>query len=70
MNDVDLLPVDLMNKSLSKKEIVLNYDVVHEAIDIITFKNWAILGWEAWVKYKWKIRSSIALCNRDCSRRS
>jgi hypothetical protein len=51
LNDFDLLPIDLRERSLSKNEIVLNYFDVFKAIEILRSNNWSILGWEAWIKY-------------------
>jgi hypothetical protein len=51
LNDFDLLPIDLRERSLSKNEIVLNYFDVFKAIEILRSNNWSILGWEAWISF-------------------
>jgi len=51
MNDIDVLPPSLRQKSLSEREIVLLYDDALYSIDCLVALNWALLGWEGWVKY-------------------
>lgn len=51
MTDIDLLPVEIKVKSLSDKEIVLNYEDSLKVLDILLSANLAFLGWEGWIKY-------------------
>ncbi len=51
MEDIELLPKDMMSRSLSEKEIVLNYEDALKTLDIFLEKDWAFLGWEGWGKY-------------------
>ncbi len=50
MEDIDLLPEILRSQSLSNREIVLPYEEVLQAVDILVKANWALLGWEGWEK--------------------
>jgi hypothetical protein len=45
MNDILLLPEDLQQRSLSKREIVLTYDDALKALDILENARWVVLGW-------------------------
>jgi hypothetical protein len=51
MNDLQLLTKDLQAQSLSKREIVLPYREALQALDVLADANWAVLGWEGWVRY-------------------
>ncbi len=51
MDDIDLLPQVLRKQSLSHREIVLPYQQALEALEVLVRANWALLGWEGWVKY-------------------
>lgn len=60
MKDTYVLPKEMMARSLSHDEIVLNYEDVLTALDIFLEKGWAFLGWEGWGKYK---DSSVGHCH-------
>jgi hypothetical protein len=51
MDDIALLPKTLRHQSLSDREIVLPYQEALQAIHILVAANWALLGWEAWLKF-------------------
>lgn len=51
MTDIQLLPRALQERSLSKQEIVLPYPEALQALEFLVAANWALLGWEGWVKY-------------------
>ena len=51
MDEIDLLPEALRSQSLSEREIVLSYQQALEALEILVAANFALLGWEGWVKY-------------------
>lgn len=51
MKGVDILPKDLMLRSLSDNEIVFNYKDSLKALDILLNANFAFLGWEGWASY-------------------
>lgn len=50
MNPLDLLPVQLRERSISQSEIVLPLTQALEAIDLLESQGIQILGWEGWVK--------------------
>ena len=50
MDDIDLLPDDLRQRSFSDKEIVFPYQEALLAFDHIVDAKWGLLGWEGWVK--------------------
>ncbi|MFT0635344.1 hypothetical protein ACMFY5_24975, partial [Pseudomonas sihuiensis] len=52
MNPLDLLPVQLRERSISQSEIVLPLTQALEAIDLLESQGIQILGWEGWVKDK------------------
>ncbi len=52
MSDLELLPADLAEKSISDREIVLPMKEALEAIDILEAKGIQILAWEGWIKTK------------------
>lgn len=51
MEDIDILPKDMMSRSLSEDEVVLNYEDALKALDIFSNAHFAFLGWEGWGKY-------------------
>jgi hypothetical protein len=51
MNGLTLLPKEMQERSLSDREIVLDYEDALQALDIIVDAKWAFLGWEGWAKY-------------------
>ncbi len=51
VKDIDLLPTELREKSLSDREIVLPYQEALQALDVLVEAKWALLGWEGWVQY-------------------
>jgi hypothetical protein len=44
------LPQMLREQSLSHREIVLPYQEAKEALDLLRRAQWAVWGWEGWVK--------------------
>jgi hypothetical protein len=50
MEEIDLLPETLRSQSLSDREIVLPYEEMLQAMQILIAANWIFLGWEAWLK--------------------
>jgi hypothetical protein len=50
MNPLELLPVQLRERSISQREIVLPLAQALEAIDHLESQGIQILGWEGWVK--------------------
>ncbi|WP_239614693.1 hypothetical protein [Cohnella mopanensis] len=64
MDDVDLFSDELIARLLSKREIVINTNDVLIAIKRVFEFNWAIVGWEALIKYEdGRVGHSFALCN-------
>lgn len=51
MNAINLLPLELQENSLSKKEVILSLEDALKAVDIYSTNNWLVLNWEGWVKY-------------------
>ncbi len=51
MDEIDLLPQVLRKQSLSHREIVLPYQQALEALSVLVIAQWALVGWEGWVKY-------------------
>ncbi len=51
MDEISLLPQMLREQSLSHREIVLPYQEAKEALDLLRRAQWAVWGWEGWVKY-------------------
>ena len=51
MNDTDLLPPELAEKSLSPLEIVLPYVEALEAIEHLAAKGYLVFAWEGWIDY-------------------
>lgn len=49
--DLNLLPEDLRNISLSKSEIVLDFTSIFKALDFLLLSNKGVLGYEVWFKY-------------------
>ena len=49
--NIQILPKEIISRSLSKKEIILNYEDSLKALDILLESNIALLGWEGWSKY-------------------
>lgn len=50
MKDIDILPKEMMAKSLSQREVILPYEDALKALDIFLDAGWAFLGWEGWIK--------------------
>ena len=51
MEELDVLSAELRSRSLSNREIVLEYDDALRAVDLLVEARFAILGWEGWAKY-------------------
>ena len=51
MDDIDLLPESLRHQSLSSREIVLPLEEALQVIDLLSAAEWALFGWEGWVRY-------------------
>jgi hypothetical protein len=51
VDEISLLPQMLRAQSLSHREIVLSYQEAKEALDLLRRAQWAVWGWEGWVKY-------------------
>ena len=51
MEEIDVLPKDMVEKSLSDREIVLPYEDALKALDLYIKAGWAFLGWEGWGKH-------------------
>src|SRR3954463_14672481 len=50
LNDIDLLPQVLKEQSLSDREIVLTHKNAFRAVDLLEVAQWAVVGWELWLK--------------------
>ena len=50
LDDIDLLPHSLKEQSLSDQEIVLTPENVSRAVDVLVEAQWAVVGWEPWLK--------------------
>lgn len=50
MNQLDLIPTHLKEKSISQSEIVLPVAEALEAISFFEVQGTRILGWEGWIK--------------------
>jgi hypothetical protein len=51
MDDLNFLPEELRARSINDQEIILNYEDVRQAIDLLEAANWALLGWEGCLHY-------------------
>jgi hypothetical protein len=51
VDEISLLPQMLREQFLSHREIVLPYQEAKEALDLLRRAQWAVWGWEGWVKY-------------------
>ena len=49
--DINILPEELRNLSLSKNEIVLDYISIFKALDSLLLSKKGVLGYEVWFKY-------------------
>jgi len=49
MNELDVLPTELRDKSLSGREITLEYEDALSAIDLFIKNRWGLLGWDGWI---------------------
>jgi hypothetical protein len=50
LDDIDLLPQALKEQSLSDREIVLTPENASRAVDFLEAAQWAVVGWEPWLK--------------------
>jgi hypothetical protein len=50
LDDIDLLPQVLKEQSLSDREIVLTPENASRAVDFLEAAQWAVVGWEPWLK--------------------
>src|SRR4051794_38769767 len=51
MDDIDFLPQELRARSINDQEIVLNYEDVQQAVNLLEAANWALLGWEGLLRF-------------------
>lgn len=51
MSDLDYLPDELRQQSLSREELVLPYPDAIRAIDWLAERNIVVCGWEGWLSY-------------------
>lgn len=51
LDDIDLLPPDLKEQSLSDREIVLTLENASHAVDYLEAAQWAVIRWEPWLKW-------------------
>jgi len=57
--DLQLLPEELKEMSLSKNEIVLEYKDIFRALDSLLLSKKGVLGYEVWFKYPTGISQSL-----------
>ena len=51
MKDIELIPENIRSKSLSQTDIVLDYEDVLKAFDVLVEKNIVLLAWEGWIQH-------------------